>query len=209
MTNKIQLRRDTTENWTRINPILDDGEPGLDISANRIKYGDGTTVWQDLPYSNDIPPGGIIMWSGSEANIPLGWALCDGTNSTPNLRDRFIVGAGNIYDTGDTGGSPNAIAVTHSHTASTSITDPGHKHWISGAQPDDHNFSGQGLLTQEYGVWADGGSYSADDPNRNYGRYVKTQSTGISASTSIDSTGSNGTNANLPPYYALCFIMKI
>ena len=51
MTNKIQLRRDTTANWARVNPILDDGEPGLDITVNKIKYGDGSTAWVDLAYS--------------------------------------------------------------------------------------------------------------------------------------------------------------
>ncbi len=50
MANKIQLRRDTAANWTRINPILADGEPGLDITNNKIKMGDGTTEWTDLPY---------------------------------------------------------------------------------------------------------------------------------------------------------------
>jgi hypothetical protein len=110
------------------------------------------------------------MWSGSVVSIPAGWALCDGSNSTPDLRNRFVIGAGSTYSVGNTGGSKDATVVSHSHTASTGITDPGHKHWISGAQSDDHNFSGQGLLTQEYGLWADGGSYSADDPNHNYGR---------------------------------------
>ncbi len=51
-----------------------------------------------------IPNGGIIMWSGSIANIPSGWALCDGTNGTPDLRDKFIVGAGSSYDVNDIGG---------------------------------------------------------------------------------------------------------
>lgn len=50
MANKIQLRRDTAANWTRINPILADGEPGLDITNNKIKMGDGTTEWADLSY---------------------------------------------------------------------------------------------------------------------------------------------------------------
>ena len=53
MTNKIQLRRDTTSNWERVNPILDDGEPGLDITTNQVKYGDGTTAWMDLPYAGE------------------------------------------------------------------------------------------------------------------------------------------------------------
>lgn len=55
MTNKIQLRRDTTSNWARVNPILDDGEPGLDITLNQIKYGDGSTAWMDLDYAGGSP----------------------------------------------------------------------------------------------------------------------------------------------------------
>ena len=55
MTNKIQLRRDTTANWERVNPILDDGEPGLDITLNQIKYGDGSTAWNDLAYAGGSP----------------------------------------------------------------------------------------------------------------------------------------------------------
>lgn len=50
-----------------------------------------------------FPSGGIIMWSGAVNDIPVGWALCDGSNGTPDLRDRFIVGAGGAYSVGDTG----------------------------------------------------------------------------------------------------------
>ena len=52
-----------------------------------------------------IPIGGIIMWSGSIVSIPNGWRLCDGTNGTPDLRDKFVVGAGNVYSVNDTGGT--------------------------------------------------------------------------------------------------------
>jgi len=52
MANKIQLRRDTTANWTRVNPILDDGEPGLEIDTNKVKYGDGNTPWISLEYAS-------------------------------------------------------------------------------------------------------------------------------------------------------------
>ncbi|MCF8374299.1 MAG: hypothetical protein K9H64_21940, partial [Bacteroidales bacterium] len=51
-----------------------------------------------------VPAGGIIMWSGSISNIPVGWSLCDGSNGTPDLRDRFIVGAGNSYTVASSGG---------------------------------------------------------------------------------------------------------
>jgi hypothetical protein len=51
MANRIQLRRDTAANWTRVNPVLEDGEPGLEIDTNRVKYGDGNTTWANLSYS--------------------------------------------------------------------------------------------------------------------------------------------------------------
>ena len=65
------------------------------------------------------PPGTISLWSGLIPNIPDTWLLCDGTNGTPDLRDRFIVGAGTTYAPDDTGGS-----TTHNHTA----TSDGHNH---------------------------------------------------------------------------------
>ena len=63
----------------------------------------------------------IAIWSGEIADIPSGWHLCDGTDGTPDLRDRFVIGAGNYYDPGDTGGS-----ATHTHN----FTGDGHAHDI-------------------------------------------------------------------------------
>ncbi len=73
----------------------------------------------------EIVAGVINSWSGSIVSIPTGWALCDGTNGTPDLRDRFIVGAGSTYSVDDMGGSE-----TKDHT----FTDSGHTHpWSAGA----------------------------------------------------------------------------
>jgi hypothetical protein len=69
----------------------------------------------------DVPSGVIAIWSGAIVNIPIGWVICDGNNSTPDLRNRFVVGAGSTYAVGATGG-----ATTHTHTF---ITD-GHDHDI-------------------------------------------------------------------------------
>lgn len=68
-----------------------------------------------------IPAGVIVMWSGSIGNIPSGWALCDGSNGTPDLRDRFIVGAGRSYAVGATGGAAQVTLTVsqipaHAHT---------------------------------------------------------------------------------------------
>lgn len=56
-------------------------------------------------------PGCIMLWYGAIANIPSGWHLCNGEMNTPDLRDNFVVGAGDTYDPDDTGGS-----ATHRHS---------------------------------------------------------------------------------------------
>lgn len=71
------------------------------------------------PFVQPSTPGLIVKWSGSIVDIPDGWQLCNGTNGTPDLRDRFVPGAGTTYNPGDTGG-----AVNHTHTATTD----GHSH---------------------------------------------------------------------------------
>jgi hypothetical protein len=139
-----------------------------------------------------IPPGGIIAWSGSEASIPSGWFLCNGSNSTPDLRSRFIVGAGtgSAYAVGGTGGSADSVVVTHTHT----VSDPGHAHTMTEV-PTTFRVQ-DGVID---------GSYSAGHADRTYTtRDTNTNTTGIT----IQSQGVSGTGANLPPYYALCFIMK-
>jgi hypothetical protein len=117
--------------------------------------------------------------------------LCNGSNSTPDLRDRFVVGAGSTYAVGGTGGSANAIVVSHTHTATSVVTDPGHTHSYK-----DNTNSGQLSLLNENG---DGTLQSGP---------IASATTGITVATTVASTGSSGTNANLPPYYALCYIMK-
>jgi hypothetical protein len=145
--------------------------------------------------ANGIPSGAILLWSGSIASIPSGWVICDGTNGTPNLRDRFVVGAGSTYAVAATGGDANAIVVTHTHTANSAIVDPGHTHGI-----DVYYLDGGGDR-----------NYVRSSSAVNLTGPAPTQSavTNITATTTVDSAGSSGTNANLPPYYALAYIMKV
>lgn len=142
------------------------------------------------PAATPIPAGGIFLWSGSIGSIPAGYVLCNGSNGTPDLRDRFVVGAGSTYSVDATGGSANAIVVSHTHTATSTVTDPGH----------DHTYTSSGGEGAAGNIKA-GGALVAS-PN------TSTETTGVTVATTVATAGTSGTNANLPPYYALCYIMK-
>jgi microcystin-dependent protein len=147
-------------------------------------------ILQNAPTSAPaIPSGGIIIWSGSTGSIPAGWFLCNGANGTPDLRDRFIVGAGNTYAVNATGGTTDSIVVSHTHTAS--VTDPGHSHTIATdlTKTDLVGGGSNTIFTRTAGTTT-----------------TSTAVTGISVTNA--SAGVSGTNANLPPYYALAYIMK-
>lgn len=104
---------------------------------------DGSLV-TDADSGNDgifIPIGGIILWSGSVASIPSGWALCNGSSGTPDLRGRFVVGAGGAHSPGDTGGA-DSVDISHTHTSGTYATDSdGHTHTSGGYSTDSDNHS--------------------------------------------------------------------
>jgi hypothetical protein len=150
-------------------------------------------ILQNAPTSAPaIPSGGIIIWSGSTGSIPATWFLCDGTNGTPDLRSRFIVGAGSTYAVNATGGTADAIVVSHTHTATSVVTDPGHRHAFKQINNTAGGAGGFGLLQS--------GSNGDDS--------IQINTTGITVATTNATAGVSGTNANLPPYYALAYIMK-
>lgn len=150
-----------------------------------------------------VPQGGIIMWSGSANNVPTGWYLCDGTNGTPNLQDRFIVGAGNNYNSGDTGGADN-VTLTQAQL-------PSHTHSVSGTTDNDtHRHDIPGQIIQGNG---DKQNVSVSAFVQAGGNLEKNCSTANethnhSFSTTSGSAGVNQSHENRPPYYALAFIMK-
>ena len=172
---------DATDGLVNAVPIANGGTGASSASGARTNLDVAQAVYA-------VPAGGIIMWSGSVASIPTGWFLCNGANGTPNLLDRFVIAAGSTYAVAASGGSANAIVVSHTHTAT--VTDPGHVHAFSA---DQQVLNASGL----YG----GGPVGITQTNN-----TSSAVTGISVANST--TGSSGTNANLPPYYALAFIMK-
>jgi microcystin-dependent protein len=181
------------DDWTSAGTLNITGSLELDGStglAGQVLVSGGsseTPTWGDA-----FITGMIMLWSGATDAVPAGWALCDGANDTPDLRDRFVVGAGSTYDVNATGGSKDAVAITHSHTATSSVTDPGHTHTLTSyCRP-----GASGLGAGQSGNWG--------------GTKVSTSTkTGISVATSVNATGDSGTDKNLPPYYALAYIMKV
>ena len=183
-----------------------------------------------------VPSGIIAVWSGSEGSIPSGWYLCNGSNGTPDLRNRFIVGAGSgsSYSVGNTGGSntvtlstsqiPSHSHTTNNHSHNASVSDPGHGHSVSVSDPGhSHNtsvtgaklFPGYGGAHVPYGGAGGypGTHFNMSNANTGISANASNANTSISVSTgnanpSTNNTGGGGSHENRPPYYALCYIMK-
>ena len=168
--------------------VLQDANSNLIASYDNI-YGILGTV---PATSSAFTTGMILLWSGSTGSIPSGFYLCNGSNGTPDLRDRFIVGAGGSYTVAQTGGSADAIVVSHNHTATSTstVTDPGHFHTI---QPSTQGSGGS--AGSQGAFWA--------------GANTSTATTGVTVATSTTNVaaGTSGTGANNPLYYALAYIM--
>ena len=173
-----------------------------------------------------VPSGVIVAWSGLISAIPSGFVLCNGSNGTPDLRNRFLIGASS--DTTVTsstfagitlgsvsgyskrsGGNKDATLVSHSHTLS-------HTHTFSGSVTGgthSHTYIDQYVVINNgYRPWpASNNDCAARNVNvGGDGSHSHTYSgTTNAASTSTTNTqGSSSTNANLPPYYSLAYIMK-
>jgi hypothetical protein len=175
-----------------------DGTAGASGQVLLSAGGSNTPTW-----GNTFVAGMIMLWSGSSATIPSGWLLCDGSSSTPDLRNRFVVGATSTYAVGATGGSADAIVVAHTHTgttASTSLT--GSATYIS----ETWNQAGtvSGIFSKATGFSAPGTPSQTDSTTAGQLNIDASHTHTITT----NSTGASGTNANLPPYYALCYIMK-
>jgi hypothetical protein len=167
----------------------------VNAAANQIQE---LASGDSLTGNGIIPVGGIIMWSG--ITVPTGWSLCNGSNGTPDLRNRFIVAADSLtktgittqfgtspYDPGDVGGTADAVVVSHSHTTG----DPD-RYFATSQKPEGAGTTN--ILVSESFV---GGN----------GSYVITTSNAYDVSGNVV-IGESGTNKNLPPYYALAFIMR-
>lgn len=169
-----------------------------------------------------VPAGVILLWSGSAASIPAGWKLCDGTSGTPDLRDRFVVGAGSSYAVGATGGADSVTLTTaqmpsHSHSFSaTTGTAGNHNHGMTTAGSHYHTVYGSnssGIVTAvkvenrtSVAEFLTGSPTNYAGDHTHSIDYQGNHSHTVSGTTG--GAGSGSSHENRPPYYALCYIMK-
>jgi microcystin-dependent protein len=153
------------------------------------------------------PQGKIGLFSGAVADIPAGYVLCNGTNNTPDLRDKFVIGAGSTYNPDATGGSLSALTTStvgnHSHGGNTA------SHVLTVAEIPSHTHGIHG-----WGGSASTGEYvRATSPDATERVLNNTQATGSggghSHGISSDGSHSHTVTPSLPPYYALAYIMRV
>lgn len=174
-----------------------------------------------------VPYGAIMMWTGALDQIPNYWYLCDGTNGTPDLRDKFILGAGGVYAPHNTGGAASQTVdlamdplLNHTHT----FTDDGHT-LVEAEMPAHKHGSGAVDRNPTGGTWHPYGVHTLATPTsesvaerREAGQgesWTSTVGSGAAhehsgttdAGGGVTPTG-EATVPTVPPFFALAYIMK-
>lgn len=201
---------------------------GIDVRGSEVYFDVGQIPAEavgGLNIPTEIPTGSIILWSGAANAIPVGWLLCDGTNGTPDLRNRFIVGAGDTYAVGAAAGTTEhthigelEAAGEHTHTGTvedhilTEAQIPSHRH-SSGFCDTSANAMNHGSIPANPMSPSSVDNKSDDGTLEALSAYTgggQAHSHGLT----IDAAGNHvhpvaiQNQAHLPPYYALCYIMR-
>ena len=209
----LYINKNTIEKMTELSiekKILEEYKRDIDsirtlaTIANQLQSENGLTLpgTLNIPSNlnvtgsfNLLPKGTIVAFNGQTA--PPGWAICDGIDGRPNLKGRFIYGYNNSRF-GETGGSKDAIVVTHNHGGST--TEAGkHQHHYNDIYMFEHKDRGGG---------SHGSQGSDNDNEHEYTRGKHTDHVENHSHT-ISSDGESGTDKNLPPYVILLYIIKL
>lgn len=239
-------------NWVKASLIaLDSGKfnkPVGPVPAGKVLGTTATDTWApiDMAVSNGVPTGAIVAFHGG--SIPDGWAVCDGTNGTPDLRDRFIVGASTTKAAGSSGGQESVTLTAAqsglpAHTHTTAPADASHTHTFKKnlfrhnhtmASAGEHTHGVEVYQAYRYGAsgsWlydmvATGGGSPIGTTTPNGGHWhslgeafnlpdadkFTADTSSASHSHNVNAnTAANATQAhsNMPPYYALVYIMKL
>ena len=175
------------------NPIRVDNELKYNPSTNRLTAGSFAGDGSALTGVESFVTGMIILWYGNTGNIPTGFVLCDGNNSTPDLRDRFVIGAGNNFSAGSTGGN-NSLTLTEANL-------PSHRHFVVSNDLGGQNRTNSNVSANNQVRKGTGASNLFEGYNL--------ASTGSDAASGRSSAVGSGTPIdNKPAYHALCYIMK-
>lgn len=207
-------------------------------TATTQSVSDDSTKVATTAFVHDLLPAGIILMWGGEANaIPLGWALCDGSTvgsfTTPDLRSRFVIGAGGTHAHKTSGGSTSFNGTTaaggaHVHTATvgghalTEAEMPNHGHIVDDIryaevwQSPTYTYNDPMLGNIQVGP-AQGSNHGVDNDNGVYFTQHGTYKTGggqehsHSIVINEEATHTHAVTVNnvMPPYYALCYIIKV
>lgn len=199
--------------WYDFSPV---DETDADATKNKFVSNALAKGWQETKTA--LSAGIIVLWSGTLADIPAGWALCDGGVGRPDLREKFVVGAAAAVEPGGTGG-----AATHTHERGT-YAGPSHTHGAGTYKGPVHTH-GVDVVTDvdgdvdystggagEDGIeavtdvsWGGGvGTWSGETANN-----IAAAITGISAAGGDAAiTGTSAAGSSLPPYYGVAFIIK-
>ena len=154
-------------------------------ATNAASVGGNLSLGGELKGPGSFPRGAIVLWHGSAASIPDGWKLCDGQNGTPDLRDRFVVGAGGEYLKDSTGGEKTHTLLSREM--------PDHFHEYVGDDRLENLEAGCSTALRNTAT-----RYDAESSMSGYSQVYATSSTGGGAA-----------HENRPPYYALCYIMRV
>jgi hypothetical protein len=155
-------------------------------TVGSVSFDGSANVTMSTTGASQFSTGMIMMFTGSSGSVPIGWVICDGSNGSPDLRDKFIIGAGGSYAIGSNGGSKDAGLLKHSHLYNDVSS----------------NVSGSGSVRVLE-------ASSRNDDAVSVVRSLSITDSSGSRTTSIEGTvDGTGTGLNLPPFYALSFIMK-
>jgi microcystin-dependent protein len=177
-----------------------------------------------------LPVGAIVIWQKPLEELPDGWKICNGQNGTPDLRNQFVLGAGNTRNIGDVGGSDTVVLQSpeipqHTHSSTLNVNLAGsHSHNVSVGNTPSHNHPVNGALTTPSsgrvpftrGVTGPSSARTINLAAR--GQHSHSVSFGTAGDhthpistddISIGSAGESDPHENRPPFRALYFIMKV